>query len=289
MPEWVIHNYTAENFCDISKNICDEINRFIDSNPLEHDVNRIIINGHWDPEALLYLAVFIYEKRGYNGLKCMLHHNLLDYAHKLASTGPYGAMIRRHAMPDYAEIHIKGLVYKVLDNIAKDFSPILKIFEDGGDPYDVLREIESNKLWRVEDLRSFLSVMKEPYIVNFLRDTLKAVNELRRCIELCVEEVIHVEFWHSGTFENLCPYCLSSTYREKEIVLVPEEYISKNLAFKIHRGCFERLSNIVRMILNKGFKDVREVIKEVMRETKSLPPSIIWEAVKRIRESQTHY
>ena len=57
MPEWVLHNYTAKNFCNLSEDICVEINRFIDFNPLEHDVNRIVINGHWDPEALLYLGV----------------------------------------------------------------------------------------------------------------------------------------------------------------------------------------------------------------------------------------
>jgi len=70
MPKWVIHNYTARNFCNLSEDICDEINRFIDSNPLEHDVNRIIVDGLWIPEALLYLGIAVYEKWGYKCPKC---------------------------------------------------------------------------------------------------------------------------------------------------------------------------------------------------------------------------
>jgi len=284
MPEWVVHNYAAKNFCNLPEGICNEIDKFMDFHPLGHDVNRIIVNGHWDPEALLYLGIAVYEEWSYNGLRCVLHHNLLDYAHTLASTGPYGAMIRRLALPGQAKVHIKGLVHKVLDNVVNDFSPILEILDRGGSSYEVIQRIESSVLWSVKDLKSFVDVLKKHYITDFLKDLLKAVNELKDCIDLCIEEVIGVEFWHSKGFSDLCPYCVTSTYLEKEVVLIPEEYISKNLAFKVHRQCFERLINIVKSILTEGFEKRREVIEEVMRRTKSLPPSLIWEAVKRAKK-----
>jgi hypothetical protein len=284
MPEWVIHNYIAENFCDISKNICDEINRFIDFNPLEHDVNRIIINGHWDPEALLYLAVVIYKKWGYNGLKCMLHHNLLDYSHKLATAGKYGWLVRNYGVA-YAINDIKSFVYKVLDGIVSDFSPILKILESGGDIYEVIQKIESDELWSAKNLKSFVDTLREPYIINFLKDLIIAVNELKECMDLCVLEVLEVEFYTQDRFRDLCPICFSSTYRE-DFILIPEEYRPKNLAFRVHKRCFEELTKKARELLYKGLNE-RETLRKVM--IKFMPPSIVWEAVKRVRESQTYY
>jgi hypothetical protein len=283
MPEWVIHNYTAENFCDISRSVCDEINRFIDFNPLGHDVNRIIINGRWDPEALLYLAVVIYEKWSYEGLKCMLHHNLLDYAHKLATTGKYGWLVRNYGS-SYAIGDIKSFVYKVLDNIVNDFLPILRVFESGGGIYEVF-QIESGEPWSIKDLKSFVDALKEPYIINFLKDLIKAVNELKECMELCVLEVLEVEFYAQDRFRDLCPVCFSSTYRE-DFISIPEEYRSKNLAFRVHKRCFEELTKKARELLDKGLNE-KETLRKVM--IKFMPPSIVWEAVKRVRESQTHY
>jgi len=255
MPEWVVHNYTAKNFCNLPEDICVEINRFIDSNPLEHDVNRIIINGHWDPEALLYLAVVIYEKWGYNGLKCMLHHNLLDYVHKLATTGKYGWLVRNYGA-EYAINDIESFVYKVLDGIVNDFSPILKIFESGGGIYEVVQKIESGELWSVKDLKSFVDALKEPYIIDFLKDLIKAVNELRECMDLCVLEVLEVEFYTQDRFRDLCPICFSPTYGE-DFILVPEEYRPKNLAFRVHKKCFEELtkkleSSQIRVLTRRG-------------------------------------
>jgi len=282
MPEWVIHSYTAENFCKLSRDVCDEINRFIDSNPLEHDVNRVIINGHWLPEALLYLAVYIYEKWGYEGLKCMLHHNLLDYTHSLASSGPYGAMIKRLALPGSAEPQIRRFVYIVLDNIVNDFLPILKIFEDGGGVYDIVQRVENRSLWRVEHLKSFVEVLKKSYIINFLKDLLKVIDELRDCIGLCVLEVIMTEFYNEKRFKDLCPWCFTSTF-EEDFILIPEEYRGhpKNLAFRVHKNCFEELVRKAKEFLNEGLNE-REILNKVM--VKYMPPSIVWEAIKRAEE-----
>jgi hypothetical protein len=190
MPEWAIHNYTAKNFCNLPEDVCNEINRFIDSNPLGHDVNRIIVDGRWIPEPLLYLGVVVYERWGYYGLKCMLHHNLLDYAHTLASTGPYGVAIKRGLLFVNPEARIKEFVHRVLDNIVKDFSPMLDVLERGGDIYDVIQRVESSELWSAEYLDSFVKALKEPFIIDFLRDLIKAVNELKECIDLCIHEML---------------------------------------------------------------------------------------------------
>ncbi|MCC6014498.1 MAG: hypothetical protein LM564_02190 [Desulfurococcaceae archaeon] len=282
MPEWVVHRYTAGEFCKLSRGVCDEVDRFVDLNPLGHDTNRIIINGHWLPEALLHLAAYIYERWGYEGLKCMLHHNLLDYARTLASSGPYGAMIRRLALPENAEVRITTFVRTVLDNIVNDFLPILKIFECSGGVYDAVQRVEGGGLWRVEDLGSFVKVLKEPYITDFLKDLLKATDELRSCVRLCVLEVVMIKFYNERRFKDLCPWCSTSTYGE-DFILIPKEYVShpKNLAFRVHRSCFEELVRKAKEILNEGL-DEREVLDKVM--VKYMPPSIVWEAVKRARE-----
>jgi hypothetical protein len=276
MPEWVIHNYTAKNFCNLPEDICNEINRFIDFNPLEHDVNRIIVYGHWIPETLLYLGITVYEKWGYDGLKCMLHHNLLDYTHKLATAGKYGWLVRNYG-PDYAISDVKSLVYKVLDGIVSDFFPILRILEIGGGIYEVVQKVESGELWSVEHLESFVNALREPYTINFLKDLIKAVNELRECMDLCVLEVLEVEL-HTK-FKDLCPVCFSSTYGE-DTILVPEEYRPKNLAFRVHRRCFEELVKKARELLAKGLSE-KEALGSVM--TKFMPPSLVWEAVKRTK------
>jgi transcription termination factor NusB len=196
MPKWAVHNYTAKNFCNIPEDVCNEINRFIDFNPLGHDVGRVIVDGHWIPEPLLYLGLVVYEKWGYYGVKCMLHHNLLDYAYTLASTGPYGVAIRRGVSPAWGfinpEARIKEFVHRVLDNIVKDFSPALDVLERGGDVYDVIQRVESSGLWSVKYLDSFVEALKEPHIINFLRDLIKAVNELKEYIDLCINEVLKI-------------------------------------------------------------------------------------------------
>jgi hypothetical protein len=278
MPEWVIHNYTAKNFCNLPENVCNEINRFIDD-PSHHDLNRVIVDGHWIPEALLYLGIAVYEKWGYDGLKCVLHHNLLDYTHTLATAGKYGWLVRNYG-PDYAIADIKSFIHKALDNIVNDFIPILKVFEGGGDIYEVVQMVESGKLWSVRDLKSFVDALKKPYIVNFLKDLIKAVNELRECIDLCILEVLEVEFYTQNRFRDLCPICFSSTYGE-DFILVPEEYRIKNLAFRVHRKCFEELVKRAREFLGKGLNE-KETLHRVM--FKSMPPSIVWEAIKKAKK-----
>ena len=93
MAKHVVHEYLATRFSGLPLNIVREINRFIDvvgkyekrarelgvPPKVFHDANRVITNGRWDLEALLYLVVVVYGKWGYEGIKASLHHHLLDY------------------------------------------------------------------------------------------------------------------------------------------------------------------------------------------------------------------
>jgi len=45
MPEWIVHLYTGEKFCGISRRVYSEVNEFVDYHPLGHDVNRVIVEG----------------------------------------------------------------------------------------------------------------------------------------------------------------------------------------------------------------------------------------------------
>jgi hypothetical protein len=190
-------------------------------------------------------------------------------------------MIKRLALPESAEPQIRRFVYTVLDNIVNDFLPILKIFEDGGGVYDVVQRVKSGSLWRVEHLESFAEVLKKSYIINFLKDLLKATDELRDCIGLCVLEVIMTEFYNEKRFKDLCPWCFTSTF-EEDFILIPEEYRDHpNLAFRVHKNCFEELVRKAKEFLNEGLNE-REILNKVM--VKYMPPSIVWEAIKRARE-----
>jgi hypothetical protein len=124
-----------------------------------------------------------------------------------------------------------------------------------------------------------VDALKKPYTLSFLKDLIKAVNELRECIDLCVLEVLEVEFYTQNRFRDLCLICFSSTYGE-DFILVPEEYRFKNLAFRVHRKCFEELVKRAREFLDKGLNE-RETLNRVM--FKFMPPSLVWEAVKRAK------
>ena len=122
-----MHFYTGEEFCGIPRSTYEELNAFADLK--EHDANRVIIDGHWLPEPLFYLALVVYEKWGYEGLRALIHHHLLDYSDTLASSGKYGWLVK-HYGPDYAREYIKGFCGKVLDNIVQRFYDIVQRVEE---------------------------------------------------------------------------------------------------------------------------------------------------------------
>jgi hypothetical protein len=124
-----------------------------------------------------------------------------------------------------------------------------------------------------------VDALKKPYTLSFLKDLIKAVNELRECIDLCVLEVLEVEFYTQNRFRDLCPICFSSTYGE-DLILVPEEYRFKSLAFRVHRKCFEELVKKTKELLDKGLNE-KETLRRV--KIKFMPLSIVWEAVKRAK------
>jgi hypothetical protein len=117
VPEWVVHLYTGEKFCGISRRVYSKVNEFIDSNPLGHDVNRVIVNGHWIPEALLYLTYTTYDIWGCEGVKAVLHHNLLDYCKTLITLNKRILLYLYYGI--IYEGYITEFVHKVLDNIEK--------------------------------------------------------------------------------------------------------------------------------------------------------------------------
>ena len=159
--------------CGIPEEIAAMINRFIDCkpgitdkcvyDPEWHDANRVIVDGHWVPSALLYLAVFIYERfqRSCLALKSALHHHLIDYIYNVISSGKYDwefkniVYMRRSIVgkervceEDNPEVVCVGTFakdiarrfgVKLLDYIVKDFEPLQNI-----DNHSLLETLRTN-------------------------------------------------------------------------------------------------------------------------------------------------
>lgn len=136
------------------------INRFIDLHPGTgrydpewHDANRIIIDGHWLPQPLLYLAIFIYEhfQRSCLHLKAALHHHIVDYLYTVISSGKYdwelkdivrvsraivGDKVYEEDNPEvvcvgsYARKIANTFAVKVLRNIVENFEHLLNLDEN---------------------------------------------------------------------------------------------------------------------------------------------------------------
>jgi len=115
---------------------------FIDAtcDPRFHDANRVIINDHRVSEALLYVAIVVYERWDIKGLKALLHH-LLDYANTLTSKGKYGYYVRNR-MVSMALPHITRLTYSVLKHIEEDFSFLYNILQLMNNNLSILEKLE---------------------------------------------------------------------------------------------------------------------------------------------------
>jgi len=275
MPEWVVHLYTGKYFCRISDKVYDEINRFVDSLGPEHDVNRIIVDGHWIPEALLYVASYAYEKWGYEGLKALLHHNLLDYSKTLSVGGKYGYLVKKYG-PD-CTIDIIRFTYKVLDHIKDDMSLILNMLKEGAEAYDIVKEVDDKWVGGIRYPKSFLNILKRENLIEFLESLINVVDELRDCMCVCVDEVAWLTWCDlDENRRNYCPACGRVVSSSEPHVLIPNEY-GERLAYKLHRECLESLKTKVNEYLRQGLRE-KEIFNKMLIEV--IPPSIVYEVLK---------
>jgi hypothetical protein len=237
MPAWIVHLYTGESFCNIQRSVYEEVNKFIDSIP-EHDANRVIVEGHWIPEALLYLALATYERWGYIGLKAMLHHHLLDYSNTLVTTGPYGLLVRKYG-PSYGIIDVIRFVHKVLDHIESDFTTLLRLLKEGRDAYSIIQEVEKTWVGGIKRRESFLSMLiKEKYkdLERCIEDLLRATRELRECIHVSAMEVSYLSWREGNGHKDDYPVCKSLASSLELSIMIPREYIQKSLAYNLSEG-----------------------------------------------------
>jgi len=278
MPEWVVHLYTGERFCGIQMGVYEEVNRFIDSPGSSHDVNRVIIDGHWIPEALLYLAFVCYERWGYEGLKACLHHHILDYSKTLASGGPHGHLVKKYG-PSYSTGVLK-FAYKVLDYIQRDFSTLSTMLKEGRDPHDILREIEMSWFGGIKYHDSFLDVLRREGLHEFIDNLLRVVEELKSCMSISVEEVAWLTWrdQENGMYRDVCPVCRKPIAFSEVYTLTPDEYVRKNLAYKVHVNCFELLKGKARDFAKQGLLG-GDIFRRLLVEV-SVPPSIAYEVLK---------
>jgi hypothetical protein len=280
MPEWIIHLYTGESFCNIHRSVYEEVNRFIDSipEPEYHDANRVIVEGHWIPEALLYLALVTYERWSDVGLKAMLHHHLLDYSNTLATSRPYGFLVRKYG-PSYGAIDVIRFVHKVLDHIESDFTILLQLLKEGRDVYSIIQEVEKTWVGGIKYRESLLLTIKEKRkdLERCIEDLLRAVRELRKCIDISVWEVSYLS-WREEKREDICPVCKSLVSSLEPSIMMPREYIQKGLAYKVHEKCLEYLKSVIEKSSKQGLSGV-EIFKKLIVEH-SLPPSVAFEMLK---------
>ena len=222
MPKWEVHNQLAE-ICGIPRHVMATLNRFIDCkpnvtdaceyDPKWHDANRVIIDGHWEPRALLYLAMFLYEwfKGSCLALKAALHHHLVDYLYTVITSGKYGwefkelVRVRRGIVgdarvceEDSQEVMCVGAFARdiaerfgsnLLEGIIRDFVPLIHM-----DDYDLLETLlkdfpqvfDDNELRLLKRLQAFgeLDIAVEDFSAK-----LKLVRDTARCLVRSADEL----------------------------------------------------------------------------------------------------
>jgi len=282
VPEWIVHLYTGESFCNIHRGVYEEINKFIDSipEPEYHDANRVIVEGHWVPEALLHLALATYEGWGDIGLKAMLHHHLLDYSDTLVTTGPYGFLVRKYG-PGYGITYVIGSVHKVLDHVESDFTTLLRLLKEGRDAYSIIQEVEKTWFGGIRHRESFLSMVikeKRKDLERCIEDLLRAARELRECIDVSAMEVSYLSWREEEGRKDVCPLCKSPVSPLELSTMMPREYIQKGLAYKVHEKCFEYLKSVIEKTSKQGLSGV-EIFRKLIVEH-ALPPSVAFEMLK---------
>jgi hypothetical protein len=174
-------------------------------------------------------------------------------------------------------VDVERLVRGVLDNIERDFSKPLNALRSGTGPYDVVREVADSWFGGVEYPDELANIFRRGDAVKLLEELLRAVNELRACINYCVLEVVEPVFYSQDRFKDVCPVCFSPIHSAEEYLRIPVEYVRKDLAYRVHGRCFEQLKNGARELLMEGLS-IREVLRRLPE--KFMPPSIVYEAVK---------
>lgn len=91
MPKHVVHAYLAEKFYGIPLNVMRDVNRFI-------DIVREYEGWSLGSGDTTILAMVVYEKWGYYGLKAALHHHLLDCTETLAIDVPREFIVKELAV-----------------------------------------------------------------------------------------------------------------------------------------------------------------------------------------------
>jgi len=206
-----------------------KINKFIDFHPVTgkydpkwHDVNRVIVDGHWNPKALLYLAVFIYKhfQRSCLALKASIHHHIVDYTYTVISSSKHGYIVKYYvctalsrAKNDIETLYSNKVVkdiatrfpIKVLNKIIEDFEPLLNLNDT--ELLNILKSeypgvFSSEELWFVNELTMNPDVgestshivrkMMEQLMnkVNLVRETIRCLVRISRELLECMPIVI---------------------------------------------------------------------------------------------------
>jgi len=273
MPKWRVHEALAE-LCGIPRALMRELNEFIDStgDPRFHDVNRVIIEGRWDPEALAYADYVVLERWGYEGLKAFLCHHMLDYAEQLALS----RRVHETHMGSYVVSWVKGLVNKVLDGIIRDFEVLLRLALKkslggrGGSNRNVIEDIE--KLWgvKLEHPEDLVRLIEGGGALNLSAAIVEAVRDIRECLNESVYELV---VFYLGFPKDSCVIC-------KAFVSPSERYIIyEDLEYRVHERCLTWLRSRVDTVISRANIHARkEIYRFIVREW-ALPATIAYKVV----------
>jgi len=200
MPGWDVHCELAEMLCGIPKDIMNNMNKVIDELTY-HDINRIIVKGHWNPLALLHESLFHYENWGYIGIKAALHHHLLDYAATLLTGGKYGYLLKEKVYLGLAVSSVIKFVESVLNHIEEDFTVLTRL--SGSLLESEFQNIVENffekcKYW--DDPKARNEAKRYMYYkTTLVRESsqalIRASKELKDCIKDCIWDLAIFKLW----------------------------------------------------------------------------------------------
>jgi len=81
MPSWSVHNKYCTGF-DISIDVCNKVNKYIDSSTL-HDIGRAIENQDFKDletaQTFMKCCSDLYQRYGFEGVTAYILHHILDY------------------------------------------------------------------------------------------------------------------------------------------------------------------------------------------------------------------
>jgi len=274
MPGWHVREALAE-LCGIPRALMRELNEFIDSveDPRFHDANRVIVEGRWDPEALVYAGSVVLKKWGYEGLRAFLHHNLLDYAEQLALS----RRVREIRTGSYEFGWIEGLVRKVLDNIVKDFEALLTLtlrvmLEKHTERRNLAEEVE--KIWGIK-LRyagDLVRLIEEGEAVNLSASMIEAAQSLYECLSNSVYDFVAFYLSFPKDYCVACKAFVSPS--ERHVIYADLEYV-------IHEECLTRLRGRVGALISKANEHAKKAIYRYIVREWALPPTVVYRVIYR--------